>query len=280
MRRIDHLVVAVRDLDAAAAFYQALGFQVGARNRHPWGTENRLIQFPHAFIELITLGADAAAIPDHAPGRFSFGAFVRDYLRSHEGLAMLVLDSADAKADAEAFARQRLGSFEPFFFERRGRRPDGRETHVAFTLAFAQDEMAPDCGFFVCQQHYPENFWTPSFQQHENGAGGIAAIGMAAVDPARHAAFLSAFTGASAQPGRDGGMSFLLRDSLLALHPAASEEPGPRFRSMAIALPDLAAQAARLRQAGLDFEERSEALLVPAPSAFGLAIHFVAEAVV
>ena len=38
-RPLDHLVLAVRDLDAAAAFYRALGFQVGARNRHPWGTE-------------------------------------------------------------------------------------------------------------------------------------------------------------------------------------------------------------------------------------------------
>ena len=44
-RRIDHLVVAVRDLDGAAAFYERLGFQVGARNRHPWGTENRIVQF-------------------------------------------------------------------------------------------------------------------------------------------------------------------------------------------------------------------------------------------
>ena len=45
-RRIDHLVVAVRDLDGAGRFYERLGFQVGARNRHPWGTENRLVQFP------------------------------------------------------------------------------------------------------------------------------------------------------------------------------------------------------------------------------------------
>jgi catechol 2,3-dioxygenase-like lactoylglutathione lyase family enzyme len=51
-RSIDHLVVPVRDLDGAATFYERLGFTVGARNRHPWGTENRLIQFPQNFIEL------------------------------------------------------------------------------------------------------------------------------------------------------------------------------------------------------------------------------------
>jgi catechol 2,3-dioxygenase-like lactoylglutathione lyase family enzyme len=50
---IDHVVHTVHDLDAAAAFYTALGFTIGARNRHPWGTHNRIIQFPGAFLELL-----------------------------------------------------------------------------------------------------------------------------------------------------------------------------------------------------------------------------------
>ncbi|HEV2564408.1 MAG TPA: VOC family protein, partial [Microvirga sp.] len=131
-RRIDHLVVAVHDLDQAASFYQRLGFQVGARNRHPWGTENRIIQLPGSFIELISVG-ERAAISPHQASAFSFGAFVQDYLQDREGLAMLALDSRDAKADAALFAERGIGSFEPFHFERTGRRPDGSETKVAFT---------------------------------------------------------------------------------------------------------------------------------------------------
>jgi catechol 2,3-dioxygenase-like lactoylglutathione lyase family enzyme len=34
-RGLDHIVHAVRDLDAAAALYRELGFTVGARNKHP-----------------------------------------------------------------------------------------------------------------------------------------------------------------------------------------------------------------------------------------------------
>jgi catechol 2,3-dioxygenase-like lactoylglutathione lyase family enzyme len=83
-RRIDHLVVAVHDLDQAGSFYQRLGFQVGARNRHPWGTENRIVQLPSSFIELITVG-EGAAIAPHRASAFSFGAFVQDYLRGREG---------------------------------------------------------------------------------------------------------------------------------------------------------------------------------------------------
>src|SRR5918995_6901850 len=112
-RSIDHLVVPVRDLDGAAGFYERLGFQVGARNRHPWGTENRLVQFERSFIELIAVGV-GGGLPPHRPRAFSFGAFVRDYLGRREGLAMLALGSDDAQADAVSFAGKGLGDFEPF----------------------------------------------------------------------------------------------------------------------------------------------------------------------
>jgi catechol 2,3-dioxygenase-like lactoylglutathione lyase family enzyme len=51
----DHIVHAVRDLDAAADFYRRIGFTVGARNRHSWGTHNCIVQFPEFFIEILTL---------------------------------------------------------------------------------------------------------------------------------------------------------------------------------------------------------------------------------
>ena len=54
---------------------------------------------------------------------------------------------------------------------RQARRPDGSEVRVAFTLAFAQNRAAPECGFFLCQHHEPQNFWNPAFQKHPNTAG-------------------------------------------------------------------------------------------------------------
>ena len=109
-RGLDHLVIGVRDLDAAGAFYEELGFKVGARNRHPWGTENRIVQFATSFIELISLGQSAAVAP-HGEGIFSFGAFVSDYLATREGLALLALATADANAVSAAFARAGIGAF-------------------------------------------------------------------------------------------------------------------------------------------------------------------------
>src|SRR3954453_4340397 len=187
-RRNDHLVVAVHDLDPAGSFYQRLGFQVGARNPHPWGTENRIVQPPSSFIELITVG-EGAAIAPHRASAFSFGAFVQDYLRDREGLAMLVLDSRDAQADAALFAQEGIGAFEPFHFERSGQRPDGSETKVAFTLAFESAKDTLKASFFVCQQHFPENFWNPEFQRHDNRATQMSSVPLAAPDPERLRAF-------------------------------------------------------------------------------------------
>lgn len=271
-RRIDHLVLAVHDLDAAAALYERLGFQVGARNRHPWGTENRLIQFRSSFLELITVGDEPARIPPHEPGRFSFGAFVRDYLEAREGLAMVVLDSADAEADAADFARRGIGRFEPFTFERKGRRPDGTETRVAFSLAFAMDPGLPDAAFFVCQQHFPEAFWSPAFQVHPNGAWDVRSVTLSVATPSDHADFVGGFTGAAGLDGNNGSIVFPLRNG-----GRLQVSPGPGTAGLTafeVAVPELDALSERLRGLDMPFRVTQDRIAIDAADAHGVAIAF------
>src|SRR6185295_12590109 len=195
-RGLDHIVHAVHDLDAAGESYTRLGFTVGARNRHPWGTHNRIVQFRGVFIELLTT-AEMERIPPARPRSISFGGFTREFLERGEGLSMLVLEGKGAAADAAAFRAANIGDFDVFDFEREGKRPDGSSVKVAFSLAFAQDRRAPDTGFFTCQQHYPENFWNPAFQTHANGVTGVAGVVFVAENPADHHVFLKAFSGVS-----------------------------------------------------------------------------------
>ncbi len=193
-RGLDHIVHAVRDLDAAGEAYARLGFTVGARNRHPWGTHNRIVQFPGVFIELLAIG-EPELIPGPRPRAISFGAFTREFLAHGEGLAMLVLEGKGAAADAEAFRAAGIGDFDVFDFAREAKRPDGSSVKVAFSLAFAVDAQAPDTAFFTCQQHFPENFWNPAFQSHANSVSGVAGVVMVAENPSDHHVFLSAFSG-------------------------------------------------------------------------------------
>ena len=105
-RGLDHIVHAVRDLDAAADFYRRLGFTVGARNRHPWGTHNHVVQLAsNCFIEVLTV-AEPEKLTDDGISK-QFGRFNQDFIARHEGLSMLILESTDAKADAAAFAAPR-----------------------------------------------------------------------------------------------------------------------------------------------------------------------------
>ena len=169
-RGLDHVVHAVRDLEGAAGLYRRLGFTVGARNRHSWGTHNHLVQLPGFFIELLTVAEPEKLGSDGFSNLF--GRFNQSFLSNQEGLSLLLLESDDAAADAAAFKSAGIAASEVMKFEREGKRPDGAPVKVAFSLAFARDAGAPAIGFAVCQQHFPENFWNPAFQQHANTASG------------------------------------------------------------------------------------------------------------
>src|SRR6266487_1445586 len=193
---LDHVVHAVRDLAAAAELYGRLGFTVGARNRHAWGTHNHLVQLPGFFVELLTVAEPEKLGSDGFSALF--GTFNRVFLKDQEGLSLLILESDDAAADAVRFRSAAIGVSDAIHFEREGKRPDGATTKVGFSLAFARDAKAPAIGFAVCQQHFPENFWNPAFQQHANTTSNVEAAVLVADKPGEHHAFLSAFAG-----GRD-----------------------------------------------------------------------------
>jgi hypothetical protein len=193
---LDHIVHAVRDLDAAAEFYRRAGFTVGARNRHPWGTHNRIVQLKDCYIEILEVAEPKNIVP-HGPRSFSFGAFNRDFLASRQGFSMLILNSSNAVNDARSFETAGIGGFEVFDFARAGTKPDGTPVKLAFSLAFAADPASPNVRFAACRHHFPENFWDPAFQSHANGASAGAGVILVADNPTDHHIFLKAFTGMS-----------------------------------------------------------------------------------
>jgi hypothetical protein len=214
------------------------------------------VQFPSVFIELLALG-EMDRIPPPRPRSLSFGAFTRDFLAKGEGLSMLVLEGKGAQADADAFRAAGIGDFDVFNFEREGKRPDGSTVRVAFSLAFAEDKGAPDIGFFTCQQHYPENFWNPAFQQHANSVSGVAGVVFAADNPSDHHIFLKAFAGVSDLKATSAGLTIETpRGEIQAMDPSAYrlhfavEPPDPasgmRLAAIRFAVRDLALARAQI----------------------------------
>jgi hypothetical protein len=159
-----------------------------------------------------------------------------------------------------------MGASEAMKFEREGKRPDGSPVKVAFSLAFARDDKAPDMGFAVCQQHFPENFWNPAFQQHPNTASGVAGVVLVADNPTDHHIFLSAFTGVRDLHATSSGVTASTpRGDVKVMDPAA-------FRSHFGTEPPDISKGARL--AAVQFRVRDRTALMAALSSGAIASSF------
>ena len=283
-RGLDHGIHAVRDLDAAGAFYERAGFKVGTRNKHPWGTANRIVQLPGFFVEILGI-AEPEKIPPMEAGTFSFGAFNRDFLAGKgEGLAGLVLESADVAADKAAFDRAGFGGFAPLVFSRKAVRADGSETEVGFSIAFARDPASPDVAFFTCKQKAPENFWSPEMQRHGNGAQAIAAAVFVAENPSDHHVFLETLSGSRDVHATSLGLRVLTpRGAILALDGRGFEDSygvpppadtGLRLAALAFRVNDLTASKALLRENDVACRDHRERLVIGPETAHGAALVF------
>jgi hypothetical protein len=107
----------------------------------------------------------------------------------------MVVEGQDPAVEKVAFDAAGFGGFDLLNFSRRGKRADGSDTEVGFSITFARDPASPRAGFFTCKQTHPQNFWSPELQRHENGAREIAACVLVADNPTDHHIFLEALIG-------------------------------------------------------------------------------------
>jgi catechol 2,3-dioxygenase-like lactoylglutathione lyase family enzyme len=109
--RVDHLVIAVRDLEASAAAYAAmLGRTPSWCGRHPaHGTANVLFGLGNCYLELLACGDPSAGASDH-PVATALAAYLTT--RS-EGLFAIALGSDDLAATGAALTRAGLSPSAP-----------------------------------------------------------------------------------------------------------------------------------------------------------------------
>ena len=162
---LDHIVIAVKDLDVATKDYQRLGFTVVPGGRHPVGTYNGLIAFADgSYIELIAFYREN---PEHRWW---------NALLQGEGLIDYCMRTDDLYDDTEKFRRAGVAIDEPTPWSRT--RPDGYELKWRLSLATGQHRgVAP----FLIEDLTPREERVPREVKHENGATGIAAL-LVAVD--------------------------------------------------------------------------------------------------
>src|SRR2546423_2327298 len=162
---LDHIVIAVNDLEAAIADYRRLGFTVVPGGRHPVGTYNGLVAFADgSYIELISFYRDN---PDHRWW---------SALKKGEGLVDYCMRTDDLRGDTEKLRQAGVHIDDPVPWSRA--RPDGYQLKWMLALARGRHRgVAP----FLIEDVTPRDERVPHDVEHENGARGIAAV-LVAVD--------------------------------------------------------------------------------------------------
>lgn len=160
---IDHIVIVVRELEAAIKSYQQLGFTVVPGGRHPIGTYNALISLADgSYIELI---AFYEPNPNHrwwAP------------LQVGGGLVDFCMQTDDLIKDTAALRNAGVDINDPQPLTRT--RPDGYQLKWLLSIPRGGHRgVAP----FLIQDETPREERVPRQKTHKNGAVGIGRVTVA-----------------------------------------------------------------------------------------------------
>lgn len=140
-------MIAVRDLDKAAADFRALGFTLTPRGHHSTGSENHCIMFGSTYIELL------APLKAHP-----WLDYYRAFLERGDGLAAVALSTDDADATHAELTKRGVAAESPMDLSRPVEGGMAR-----FRLIQPEDIRY----MFVCQHLTRDLVWRPEW--HNSG---------------------------------------------------------------------------------------------------------------
>ncbi|WP_315704064.1 MULTISPECIES: VOC family protein [unclassified Bradyrhizobium] len=276
---IDHAVVAVTGLDAAAECWRRLGFTLSPRGAHSakMGTGNYTIMLDPDYIELLGVLTET----DHNVATRNFLA------RRGEGIERIAFTAVDAAEGAEEIRARGFEPIGPTDFERPVPMPDGSLSAAKFRVFHWPLTEAPGgLRIFACQHKTRETVWIPELMRHANAARCLKQVLIVTPAPARDAAHLSRLIDREGRADTDGvvtvasggsraDFAFLTRDQLASRYPAVSLAGLPEHggAGLVIGSSDLALTEAALGSSGV---HSGIAICVPPAAANGTLLAFVA----
>jgi catechol 2,3-dioxygenase-like lactoylglutathione lyase family enzyme len=215
---IDHVVIVVRELEAAIASYSRAGFTVVRGGKHPIGTHNALIAFADgSYFELIAFITPNSGHPWQAA--LERGGGMIDFCMSTDNLI----------ADVESMRRAGAKIGDPYPLTRD--RPDGY--HLSWVLAVPQPPFNGQIPFLI-KDDTPRGERVPRERSHRNGATGIRTLAIAVEDFAGASRYYARVLGRPGGPVNRPeleatGVSFAIGPNELQLL-ASKTETGPLAR--------------------------------------------------
>lgn len=275
---IDHAVISVKDLDAAAAIWKKLGFTLSPRGTHSakMGSGNYTIMLDPDYVELLGVISETE---HNAP--------MRKYLAERgEGVERVAFTAVDSAAGAEEITARGYKALGPTDFERPVTMPDGTESAAKFRVFHWPIEEAPGgLRIFACQHKTRETVWIPELMKHANTAKRMKQILVVTDAPEQDAAHMVKLIDGTSRVESDGAVIvppggdradfvFLTRDVLAKRFPGTALD-GAQARGgvgLVFIADDLAAAEQAMGSAGAKTEV---GVVVPPANANGVLVAFV-----
>lgn len=262
--RLDHVIVAVRNLDTAATAWRKLGFTLTPRGLHEGkGTGNHCIMFPNTYIELL-------GIVDEVGAKGRLAQRVNERGEGGMGIAWGADDADRTCAELRAAG---IEAEDPNDLSR----PldlDGKRDIVRFRSIMLPGLHLPGTMQFVCTHVTPElTRARREWQLHPGGATGIAEVFIAASDVTAAGTQLAPAAPSNAK------VTISSRHEIAQLLGAKALEVAPADGIVAITIRvnELDAAGAMLSMGRIPHEETRHAIIVPATAANGIAITFTED---
>jgi catechol 2,3-dioxygenase-like lactoylglutathione lyase family enzyme len=278
---IDHVIVAVRDLDRARMGWTQLGFTLSARGRHiGQGTANYCVMFEGDFLELLGIVDPADNVERLAAS-----------LARREGARAVAFAPAGTAEDARSALLVR--GLHPSELRTLGRRMELAEGPVIprfglIGLAAEETPGLPDS--FICAHLTPELMRRREWLDHPNGAARLKGIHVlventaALLEPYDRLFGIQQVTTTDAAVRVHVGRHCILfstPDDFLTMHPALdldADFPLPGIVSLELATAHRVRTAEYLDHSRVAFDETPDgSLVVPASEANGAILFFSEE---
>jgi hypothetical protein len=270
---IDHLLLAVRDLEAGAGAFGRLGFTTTPKGSHAeWGTANRCLMFGQGYIELIAAAGEG-------PGARRVDAFLD---RAGEGLMSAAFGTSDAPTSYRSLREAGVQASEPATLSRR-LADDGV---ARFSVVDLAGGTTPGFDAFLCQHLTPELLRRPDWVDHPNGATSLVSLTAVLDHPETFMAEFNRVFGPAASTPTDDmvtvhtgrGLIYLVNpEGFEQLHPSLHmtiPQP-PALVAATVGVADLDRTAAWLRQNGVRVTRKGNTLGIDAVHTSGMGLEFV-----
>jgi len=272
---IDHVVIVVNDLAAAADSFRRMGFVVTPRGDHTLGSRNHCVMLGEDYIELLV------SPPENPhPSRQHYTEFAK----AGDGLAAIALRTDSAKGAYTELLWAGFSPSDPVDFSRPVRLPEGPR-EARFRITQLAPDKTPGGRVFLCEHFTPETVWRPEYQAHPNGATALAAVAIVAENVADTARAYERLFDVRARPITEGllvdtgsaPIAVMTASDLAMRLPgiATSARLAPKLAALFVRVADRAAAARALTEGGMRPVQMADgSLAIGADRAHGVAFVF------